>query len=87
MYFGEGTLTLLNGKVIELTYYFANKRAEARDGYLVCDARQIENPDFCNGLTVTCSDGTSILVAVTHQTDRYLAVTGRVLKAEEQAWD
>lgn len=83
MHIGKGTLALRDGRVIELTYYFANKLAEARDGYLVCDARQIDPSDFLNGLTVTCDDGASILVAVMHQSDRYLAVTGRIMDERE----
>lgn len=75
---GKGTLVLRDGRRLPLTYQFGSIFDDTRAGYLYCDASELDHASLCNRLCVVCEDGTQILIAVMHSSDRYLAVTGRV---------
>jgi hypothetical protein len=80
---GEGTLILRDGRRIPLAYSFAPAYDDLRVGRLSCDTSSVDPAAFFDRLVVHCDDGTSILVAVMHHNDTYIAVTGRVLSLDE----
>jgi hypothetical protein len=79
---GKGTLVLRSGRNIPVEYQFGGKFDDTRIGYLVCDASEIDTLSLCERLRVICDDGSELLVAVMHSSDRYLAITGRVVQKE-----
>lgn len=78
---GKGTLILRDGHRLPLSFQFGSDYDDIRAGYLFCDTSALDPALLQNRLTVICDDGTDIVVAVMHSSDRYLAVTGRVLLA------
>ncbi|MDU0343184.1 hypothetical protein [Bosea rubneri] len=80
---GEGTLILRDGRRIPLAYSFAPVYDDLRVGHLTCDTSTVDPAAFFGRLTVECDDGTTVLIAVMHHGDRYIAVTGRVLPTEQ----
>jgi len=78
MYVGKGTLVLRDGRTLPLTYQFGSDCDDTRAGYLFCDTSDVDPAALYYRLRVICEDGTQIIVAVMHSSDRYLAVTGRV---------
>ncbi len=81
MHTGKGHLILRDGRRIPLTYQFGSAYDDARSGYLLCDTSNLDPALLHDRLRVECDDGTGILVAVMHSSDRYLAVTGRLYLA------
>lgn len=79
---GTGTLVLRDGRRIPLAYHFAADYDDLRVGRLDCDTRPIDPAEFFGRLTVECDDGTTVLIAVMHHSDSYIAVTGRILPIE-----
>jgi len=82
MYSGKGTLLLRDGRRLPLSYQFGSDYDDTRAGYLFCDTSDVDPAALCYRLRVICEDGTQIVVAVMHSSDRYLAVTGRVAPPE-----
>lgn len=82
---GNGMLLLRDGRRIPLNYQFAADYDDQRAGYLFCDTATVDPAAFLGRLYVVCDDGTSVIVAITHHSDRYLAVAGRVLAQEDAA--
>lgn len=80
---GNGALILREGRRMPLVYYFVADYDDLRVGHLDCDTSPIDPAAFFGRLTVECDDGTTVLIAVTHHSDRYIAVTGRVLPTEQ----
>lgn len=80
---GKGSLILRDGRRIAVDYQFANNFDNARAGYLLCDTASLDPAELCYRLTLDCDDGTRVGLAVTHSSDRHLAVTGRVLQTAE----
>lgn len=76
---GKASLVLRDGRRIPITYQFGSKFDDCRAGYLLCDTSNLDPAVLQDRLRVVCDDGTDIVVAVMHSSDRYLAVTGRVL--------
>lgn len=80
---GTGTLILRDGRRIELAYRFAANYDDHRAGFLMCDTPSLDPAILFDRLKVVCDDGTTLIVAVMHHSDKYLAVTGRVVSSEE----
>ncbi|MGO4406627.1 hypothetical protein AB4Z10_20480 [Bosea sp. RAF48] len=83
MYVGTGLLILRDGRMLPLSYKFGSDYDEIRAGYLYCDTSDIDPAALHSKLRVICEDGTQIDVAVMHSSDRYLAVTGRVMPVRQ----
>jgi hypothetical protein len=82
---GNGMLVLGDGRRIPLNYQFAADYDDQRAGYLFCDIATIDPAAFLGQIKVICDDGTSLIVAITHHSDKYLAVAGRVFAREDAA--
>lgn len=78
MHTGKGHLILRDGRRLPLTFQFGSTSDDARAGYLLCDTSHLDPVLLHDRLRVECDDGARILVAVTHSSDRYLAVIGRL---------
>ncbi len=78
MHTGTGTLILRNGRRLPFVYKFGSDHGDTRAGYLFCDTSDVDPAILCERMHVLCDDGTEVVVAVTHSSDRYLAITGRV---------
>ncbi|MGO4176004.1 hypothetical protein, partial [Bosea sp. TAF32] len=78
MYTGKGLLVLRDGRTLPLTYQFGSNSDDTRAGYLFCDLSDVDPAALFYRLRVVCDDGTDLVVAVAHSSDRYLAVIGRV---------
>lgn len=85
MIIGKGTLVLHSGRRVAVEYQFGSDYDDTRVGYLLCDTSSLNPVEFCHRLTLHCDDGTAVVVAVMHYSDRHLAVTGRVLSPHEVA--
>ena len=85
MFTGKGFLILRDGRRLPLAYQFASHYDDQRSGYLFCDTATVDPAAFFGRLNVICDDGTSLIVAITHQSDKYLAVAGLVLAQENAA--
>ena len=81
MHTGKGSLVLRNGRRLPLTFQFGSDYDDTRAGHLLCDTSALDPALLQDRLHVVCDDGTAIVVAVMHSSDRHLAVTGRVLAA------
>ncbi|WP_336812372.1 hypothetical protein [Bosea sp. MMO-172] len=79
MHTGKGHLILRDGRRLPLTFQFGSDYDDMRAGYLLCDTSGLDAGALLDRLKVCCDDGTDIIVAVMHSSDRYLAVTGRLL--------
>ena len=82
---GKGTLILRVAGSIDVEYQFGGAYDETRTGYLVCDTRAIDPAAFCDRLLLSCDDGSEVIVAVMHSSDRHLAVIGRVKSRADAA--
>lgn len=82
---GKGTLVLRDGRRIALNYQFAADCDDQRAGYLFCDTATVDPAALFGCFDVICDDGTSLIVAITHHSDRYLVVAGRVIAREDAA--
>ena len=82
---GKGTLTLRQAGSIDVEYQFGGAYDDTRIGYLVCDTSAIDPAAFCDRLLLRCDDGSEVIVAVMHSSDRHLAVVGRVKSKEHAA--
>lgn len=80
---GSGSLVLREGRRIPLVYSFAAEYDDWRIGHLDCDTSTVDPAAFFDRLIVQCDDGTTVLLAVMHHSDAYIAVTGRVLSRQE----
>lgn len=80
---GKGNLVLRNGRRIPLLYQFVADYDDLRVGRLDCDTSTVDPAAFFDRLTVQCDDGATVLVAVMHHSDTYIAVTGRILAQED----
>ena len=78
---GKGNLILRDGRRIAVSYQFGSNYDDTRAGYLLCNTSDVAPALLHDRLRVLCEDGTNVLVAVMHSSDRYLAVTGRVCLA------
>lgn len=78
MHTGKGHLILRDGRSLPLTFQFGSSFDKTRAGYLLRDTSQLAPALLHDRLRIECDDGTGIVVAVMHSSDRYLAVTGRV---------
>lgn len=83
MHTGRGTLALRSGRTVSVDYEFGSDYGDTRAGYLLCDVSSFDPVEFCHRLILKCDDGTEVVFAVMHYTDRHLAVTGRVRLPEE----
>lgn len=81
MHNGKGFLVLRDGRRLPLTFQFGSDYDDTRAGYLLCDTSMLDPALLQERLNVICDDGTEIIVAVMHNSDRYLAVAGRILPA------
>lgn len=79
MFTGKGVLVLPDGRRLPLSYQFGSDCDDTRAGYLFCNSAELDHTALCHRLSVICDDGTKVLVAVMHSSDRYLAVMGRVV--------
>ena len=79
---GTGTLVLRGERKIPLHYQFGGAFDDTRAGYLLCDTSAVEPEALFERLRIICDDGTEIVAAVMHYSDRYLAITGRVVVRE-----
>ena len=77
---GKGYLILRDGRRLLVAFQFGSACDDTRAGYLLCDTSGIDPALLQDRLHVECEDGTELVVAVMHSSDRYLAVTGRVRK-------
>ncbi|MDU0343212.1 hypothetical protein [Bosea rubneri] len=80
---GSGTFVLRDGRRIPLAYSFAPAYDDLRVGHMNCDTSTVDPAAFFGRLTVECDDGTTVLIAVMHHGDSYIAATGRVLPTEQ----
>jgi hypothetical protein len=80
---GKGILILRDGRRIALGYEFAAVYDDLRVGFLRCDTSGVDPSAFFDRLKMECEDGTTILLAVMHHSDRYLGITGRVMPSHE----
>lgn len=78
MHTGKGVLVLRGGRRIPVVYRFGSNWGDTREGFLDCDTSEVDAGVLLDRLTVICDDGTSAVIAVTHSSDRYLAVIGRL---------
>jgi hypothetical protein len=76
-------LILRNGRGLAVEYQFGGKFDDTRLGYLVCKTSDLDPAALWDRLRLNCDDGSELVVAVMHSSDRYLAVTGRVTKKAE----
>ncbi|UZF91101.1 hypothetical protein [Bosea sp. NBC_00550] len=81
MKLGHGILITRDGRELPLRYQFGNAYDDTRTGYLLCDTSGLDPAALMTCVRIICEDGTAIVAAVTHSSDRYLAVTGRVSEA------
>ena len=81
MHTGQGTLILRNGRRLPVAYQLGGNSEDTRAGYLLCDTSDVDPAMLCERMQLLCDDGTELIVAVMHSSDRYLAVTGRVQAA------
>lgn len=79
MHSGKAALILHDGRRIPISFQFSNAVGETRGGYLLCNTAELDPSALLGLLNVECEDGTDVVVAVMHSSDRYLAVTGRLL--------
>lgn len=78
MHCGQRTLLLHDRQKMPVTYQFGSVYDDSRAGYLLCDTAKLDPLALHNRLQLICEDGSNIVVAVMHSSDRYLAVIGRV---------
>ena len=78
MHTGKGSLILRGGRRIPVIYRFGSNHGDTREGFLDCDVSEIDPGVLLDRLTVICDDGTSVIIAVMHSSDRHLAVIGRL---------
>lgn len=78
MHTGKGNLILRDGRRLALNFQFGSKFDEIRSGYLHLNTAGIDPASYGERLEMICDDGTKVSFVVTHFSDRYLAVTGRV---------
>lgn len=81
MHTGRGNLILRDGRRLELDFQFGSKFDDVRSGYLYLDTAGLDPASYGDRLQMTCEDGTPVSFVVTHFSDRYLAVAGRVVSA------
>lgn len=79
MHSGKGSLVLRDGRRIPTSFQFSNDFGDTRGGYLLCDTANLDPAILLGSLSLECEGGVDVLVAVMHSSDRYLAVTGRIL--------
>lgn len=79
MHSGQGTLIFRNGLRLPVTYQFGGNYDDRRAGYLLCDTSQLDPLALCDRLRLLCEDGTEVIIAVLHSSDRHLGVIGRAL--------
>jgi hypothetical protein len=82
MHTGKGILKLSDGRRLPVEYQFGSDYDDTRAGYLICEASTIDPGSMCERLLIECDDGTEVVAAVMHSSERYLAITGRVLPAQ-----
>jgi len=85
MIIGKGTLVLRSGRRIALEYQFGSAYDDRRVGYLRGDISMVDPAELFERIYVICDDGTTVLLAVMHSTDQYLAVTGRIVPGGDVA--
>jgi len=85
MNIGKGRLILRDGRGIAVEYQFGSDYDDSRTGYLRCDTSCFDPGEFGHKLTLQCEDEATVVLAVVHYSDRYLAVTGRLLAVTEEA--
>lgn len=78
MHTGKGMLVLRDGRRLPLTFKLGKDYGNTRAGILLCDTSELDPGALCDNLHVVCDDGTDLIVAVLHSSDRHLIVTGRV---------
>ena len=79
MHSGKGSLILRDGRRLPINFQFSNDFGDTRGGYLLCNTANLDPAALLGLLNLECEDGSDLVVAVMHSSDRYLAVTGRVL--------
>lgn len=80
MHSGKGSLVLRDGRRLPVMFQFASDYGDTRAGYLLCDTSALDPAMLLERLRICCDGGPEIIAAVTHSSDRYLAVTGRILR-------
>lgn len=78
MHTGKGDLQLRDGLRLPVTYQFGSDHDDTRAGYLLCDTSDLDPAVLHDRLKLACDDGTAVVIAVVHSSDRYLAVVGRL---------
>ncbi|WP_061967336.1 hypothetical protein [Bosea sp. Root670] len=78
MHTGKGNLILRDGRKLALNFQFGSNFDEVRSGYLHFNTAELNPASYGDRLEMICNDGTQVSFVVTHFSDRYLAVTGRV---------
>ncbi len=81
MHTGKGCLILRDGRRLPLDFRFGSSFDDARSGYLHLDTSGIDPACYGNELDLDCEDGTRLRLVVSHFSDRYLAVSGRSVRA------
>ncbi|RYE34758.1 MAG: hypothetical protein EOP23_02765 [Hyphomicrobiales bacterium] len=81
MHSGKGSLILRDGRSLPVSFQFSNDFGDTRGGYLLCNTADLDPAALLGLLKVECEDGRDLMVAVMHSSDRYLAVTGRILSS------
>ena len=81
MHSGKGLLILRNGRRLPIAYQLGGNGGDTQAGCLLCDTSDIDPAALWGRMQLLCDDGTELVVAVMHSSDRYLAVTTRVAAA------
>jgi len=81
MHSGKGLLVLRDGRRLPIAYQLGGNGGDTEAGYLLCDTSDVDPAALWGRMQLLCDDGTELAVAVTHSSDRYLAVTTRVAAA------
>ena len=76
---GQGTLIFRDGLRLSVTYRFGSDYDDRRAGYLLCDTSKLDPLALCDRLRLIWNDGTEVIIAVLHSSDRHLGVIGRAL--------
>lgn len=81
MHTGKGNLILRDGRRFALDFQFGSEFDDLRSGYLYLNTAGLDPASYGDRLEMICDDGTPVSFVVTHFSDRYLAVAGRIVSA------
>lgn len=82
---GKGTLILRGGCELAVEYQFGGDHDDQRAGYLLSNFAEVDPAVLCERLRLLCEDGTVVVLAVVHFSNRHLGVIGRVVPSGDVA--